>query len=123
MRWLIAFAAAGLAAAPSIASDPSYLTNMLKGRVAGSPQRCILPDFSARPQVIDRTAIVYYDTHGTTYVGRFKGGCSILRDYRRITTRHSGSRLCANDAVHVAEETGGDMGFCTFSGFTPYRKK
>ena len=81
------------------------------------------PDFSARPQIIDRTAIVYYDTHGTTYVGRFKGGCPKLADYRRITTRRTGARLCANDAVHIAEETGGDLGFCTFSGFTPYRKR
>ena len=123
MRWLIALAAAGLVSAPSTAADPDYLTRMLQGRVAGTAQRCIMPDFSARPQIIDRTAIVYYDTHGTTYVGRFKGGCPKLADYRRITTRRTGARLCANDAVHIAEETGGDLGFCTFSGFTPYRKK
>jgi len=123
MRWPIALVAAGLAAAPSAASGPDYLAQMLKGRVAGPPQRCILPDLSARPQIIDRTAIVYYDTHGTTYVGRFKGGCPKLADYRSITTRRTGARLCVNDAVHIAEETGGDLGFCTFSGFTPYRKK
>jgi len=123
MRRLVALAIAGLVVTPSMASDPDYLARMLKGRVAGTAQRCIMPDFSARPQVIDRTAIVYYDTRGTTYVGRFKGGCPALRDYRRIAVRRTGPRLCANDAVHIAEETGGDFGFCTFSGFTPYRKK
>ena len=122
MRWLIALAAAGLAAAPSAAESSTYLAQLLEGKVAGTTQRCILPDLSARPQIIDRTAIVYFDAR-TTYVGRFKGGCPLLRDYRRITTRRTGAHLCANDPVHISEGTGGDLGFCTFSGFTPYRKK
>ena len=122
MRVLIALAAAALVAAPSMAGSADYLNQLIKGKVAGATQRCILPDFSARPQIIDRTAIVYFDAR-TTYVGRFKGGCPALREYRRITTHRTGARLCANDPVHIAEETGGDLGFCTFSGFTPYRKR
>jgi hypothetical protein len=121
MRWLIALAAAGLAAAPSTATGRNYLDTLLKGKVAGSPQRCIFPEMSVRPVVIDGQAIVYRDAR-YTYVARFKGGCAILREDRRIVTRGAGGKLCANDPVRVSALTGHDIGFCVFDSFTPYRK-
>jgi len=121
MRWLIGIATTVLLAGPTMAAGPDYLAQLLKGKTEEAPRRCIFPGLSARPVVIDRTAIVYRDAR-YTYVAHFKGGCSILRESRRIVTRGStGGRLCANDPVHVSEETGGDIGFCTFDSFTPYK--
>lgn len=119
MRVLLALVAAGLVAGTSPAAKPSYLDQLLKGKVAGSPERCILPDFSAKPVIIDGQAIVYRRA-GTTYVAHFKGGCPQLREDRRIGTRTSAGRLCENDPVRVTEATGHDFGFCTFDKFTPY---
>jgi len=120
MRWLIIFAA-GLAASPSMAAGPDYLEKLLKGRVAESPKRCIFPDRSVQPEIVDGTALVYHDAR-YTYVARFKGGCPALREDRRVTVRGAGGQLCENDPVRVSETTGHDFGLCTFSGFTPYRK-
>jgi len=110
----------GLSAAPASAGSDD-LARLLKGKVAGAPQRCIFPDRHVHPEIIDRTAIVYRDAR-FTYVARFKGGCPALREDRRITTTGTGGQLCENDPVHVSETTGHDFGFCTFAGFTPYRK-
>jgi len=121
MRWLIAFAAAGLIRAPSAAAGPDCLARLLMGKVAGATRRCIFPDHSAQPEVIDGTALVYHDAR-FTYVARFKGSCPALREDRHITVRGAGGQLCENDPVHVSETTGHDFGFCTFAGFTPYRQ-
>ncbi|HMI19757.1 MAG TPA: hypothetical protein VK533_09450 [Sphingomonas sp.] len=119
-RTLIALVAGGLLAAPACASTDA-LSDLLKGKTADAPRRCIFPDRSAQPEIIDGTAIVYRDAR-YTYVARFKGGCPALREGRRIVTRGAGGQLCENDPVHVTETTGADFGFCTFDQFTPYRK-
>jgi len=121
MRWLIALAA-GLAASPSTAAGPDYLGQLLKGKTAGTPQRCIFPDRGVQAEIIDGTALVYRDAR-FTYVARFKGDCPALREGRRVTVRGAGGQLCENDPVRVSETTGHDFGFCTFDRFVPYRKK
>jgi hypothetical protein len=121
MRALNALIAAGLVAAPSGAETAAYLDHLLKGKVAGTPRRCIIPDLTARPRIIDGQAIVYRDAR-TTYVARFKDGCPQLREDRRIVTKSSGGQLCENDPVRVVETTGHDFGFCAFDKFVPYRK-
>jgi hypothetical protein len=122
MRLFIALAAAGLIAAPALAAGPDYLGQLLKGKTAESPRRCIFPDRSVQPEIIDGTALVYRDAR-TTYVARFKGGCPALREDRRVTVRGAGGQLCENDPVRVSETTGHDFGMCTFDKFVPYRKK
>jgi len=122
MRWMIALAAATLAAGPSTAAGPDYLDRLLKGKAAGAPQRCIFPDLSAQPEIIDGTALVYRDAR-YTYVARFKGGCPALREDRRVTVRGAGGQLCANDPVRVSETTGHDFGMCTFDTFVPYKRR
>lgn len=122
MRWLCAFGAAGLLAAPSMAAGPDYLDKLLKGKTAESPRRCIFPDRSTQAEVIDGTALVYRDAR-YTYVGRFKGSCPALREGRRFTVRSTaGGQLCENDPVRVSESTGAGFGLCTFDTFVPYRK-
>lgn len=122
MRLLIALAAAGLVTAPSAAAGPDYLAQLLKGKTAELPRRCIFPDLSAQPEIIDGNALVYHDAR-YTYVARFKHGCPALRGDRRVTVRGAGGQLCENDPVHVSETTGHDFGMCTFDTFVPYRKK
>jgi hypothetical protein len=40
-----------------------------------------------------------------------------------IATRGSGGQLCRNDPIYIRDSTGGSgFGFCTFSGFIPYKK-
>lgn len=122
MRALTLSLAAGLLAglaAPAIAAD--RLAEMLKGKTAGSPRRCIFPDRNVQAEIIDGTALIYRDAR-YTYVGRLKGGCPALREGRRIVTRGAGGQLCENDPVRVVETTGHDFGFCTFDKFTPYSK-
>jgi len=121
MRISVVLAAAALAAGPAAAAGPDYLAQLIKGRVAGLPRRCIFPDRSVQPEIIDGTALVYRDAR-YTYVARFKGGCPALREDRRIIVRGAGGQLCENDPVRVSETTGHDFGMCTFEGFTPYRK-
>jgi hypothetical protein len=121
MRWLTALVAAGLSATPSAAAGPDYLHQLLKGKIADSPRRCIVPDRSVQPEIIDGTALVYGDAR-YTYVARFKGGCPALREDRRIAVRGAGGQLCENDPVRISEATGHDFGFCTFEKFVPYRK-
>jgi hypothetical protein len=120
IRMLIVLVAGGLLAAPACAS-PDALSALLKGKTAEAPRRCIFPDRSVQPRIIDGTAIVYRDAR-YTYVAHFKGGCPALREDRRIVTRGTGGGLCENDPVHVTETTGAGFGFCTFDRFTPYRK-
>jgi len=122
LRLLVVLAAAGLGAAPSVAAGPDYLDQLLKGKIARAPQRCIFPDRSVQPVIIDRTALVYRDAR-FTYVARLKGSCLALREDRRVTARGAGGQLCENDPVHISETTGADFGFCTFDKFVPYGKK
>ena len=104
---------------PAMAGD--RLAELLKGKTAASPRRCILPDHNVQAEIIDGTAIVYRDAR-YTYVGRLKGGCPALREDRRIVTRSTGGQLCENDPVRVVETTGHDFGFCTFDKFVPYKR-
>jgi hypothetical protein len=120
MRALLMAVAATLLAAGS-ASAADRLAELLKGKVAQSPRRCIFPDRSVQPEIVDGTAVVYRDAR-YTYVARFKHGCPALREDRRIVTRGAGGQLCENDPVHIAETTGHDFGFCTFDTFVPYRR-
>jgi hypothetical protein len=119
---LFAVAVGLLSGSPAAAAGPDRLAELLKGKTASSPRRCIFPDRSVQPEIIDGTAIVYRDAR-FTYVARFKGGCAALREDRRIVTRGTGGQLCENDPVHVAETTGQDFGFCTFDRFVPYGKR
>jgi hypothetical protein len=122
-RALLLLAGAGLLsglAAPAQAAD--RLAELLKGKVAQAPRRCIFPDRGVQGDIIDGTAIVYHDAR-YTYVGRLKNGCPALREGRRVITRGAGGELCENDPVRVVETTGHDFGFCTFDTFTPYRKR
>jgi len=122
-RALVLLASVGLLstlASPAQAAD--RLAELLKGKTAQAPRRCIFPDRSVQGDIIDGTAIVYRDAR-YTYVGRFKNGCPALREGRRVITRGAGGELCENDPVRVVETTGHDFGFCTFDTFTPYRKR
>jgi len=107
-------------ASPAVAG-PDRLASLLKGRVAQSPERCIIPDRGVQPEIIDGTALVYRDAR-YTYVGRFKGGCPALREGRTIVTRSISGQICENDPVRIVEATGAGFGFCTFEKFTPYKK-
>jgi len=122
-RALVLLASVGLLstlASPAQAAD--RLAELLKGKTAQAPRRCIFPDRSVQGDIIDGRAIVYRDAR-YTYVGRFKNGCPALREGRRVITRGAGGELCENDPVRVVETTGHDFGFCTFDTFTPYRKR
>ena len=122
-RSLLLLAGVGLMSALAApAQAAGRLAELLKGKVAQAPRRCIFPDRSVQGDIIDGTAIIYHDAR-YTYVGRFKNGCPALREGRRVITRGAGGELCENDPVRVVETTGHDFGFCTFDTFTPYRKR
>ena len=64
MRWLILLAA-GLVASPSMAAGPDYRDQLLKGEVAESPKRCIFPDRSVQPEIVNGSALLYHDARYT----------------------------------------------------------
>ncbi|UAK24580.1 hypothetical protein [Sphingomonas nostoxanthinifaciens] len=122
---MIRAVALGLAvlAAPVMAATPdAALQKLLAGKHAEAPRRCIMPDLTAQPRIIDGRAMVYWRGR-TTYDGSFKGGCSQLRADRTVITTMNNGQLCANDPARVVQAgASSGFGFCTFDGFTPYRK-
>jgi len=121
MRPIFFLIACLVTATPAFSTSDARLADMLKGRTAGPQTRCIRPESVVQPVVVDGKAIVYPVT-GTLYVGNLAKACPALRDDRQITTRGSGGQLCANDPIYIRDPGGATFGFCTFSGFTPYRK-
>ncbi len=126
---LIAAAAAACAAlsAPSAVakekkSGEDRLAEMLEGRVAGEPQRCIA-DFAGRTrlQVIDGTALVY-GRGNTIYVNRTRHPDRIDDD-DVLVTRRFGSQLCRLDLVTTVDRFSGFYSGNVFlTDFVPYTK-
>ncbi|WP_174274783.1 hypothetical protein [Sphingomonas bacterium] len=97
---------------------------ILAGRRAEAPVRCIQPDLSARPILLDGRAIAYFRA-GKVYVNRFEQRCPQLIQTRTLITTGVQGRLCRHDPVRVVDLSGGGgvgYGFCTFGDFVPYAK-
>lgn len=112
----------GEEAAEEMTEGDKKLAEMLEGRVAGEPQRCIRTRLNNRLRVIDGTAYVY-GSGRTIYVQRTKHPEDIDRDDILVQRRFSGSHLCKLDVVTTVERTGGIFsGVVFFEDFVPYTR-
>ncbi len=121
-----AAALALMAAAPAQAEEPSKgekeLAELLEGRVAGEPIRCIRSSVSDRMRTIDNTAYVY--GHGKTIYVQRTTRPEDISDHDILVIRKFGSTdLCRLDQITTADRsTGFFSGAVFFEDFVPYTR-
>ena len=120
----IAFAALALSAcaAPPPTMPPGQ-SELLAGRVAGPPQRClpIRPTENLRIDENDRSLLVYGSGH-TVWATRLPQGCSFAAG--DIPVFHPiGSSNCSGDIVQSVDRLSGIPGpSCVLGDFVPYTR-
>lgn len=98
------------------------LAEMLEGRVAGEPVRCIRTFRSNSPQIIDRVALIH-EEGDTIYVARPDRPRSLDGMDILLIERFSSSQLCTSDRLRMIDRTGGFMtGLVFVKEFVPYTK-
>ena len=121
----IAAVSAGLLASPLGAARPSgeeRLARMLEGRVAGKPKSCLFAPVNQSLMVLDKTAIVY-KSGGKVWVNRTANPQDIDDDDILVVRRFSGSSLCRQDTITLADrQTGMFSGVLFLEDFVPYEK-
>jgi len=117
---LAAAVLAGCAARPAPADR---MNELLSGRIAGEPVKCLQLREIRSTQVIDRTAIVYTTLGGTLYVNQPKAGAAFLRSDAILVTDTHSSQLCDIDVVKLMDP-GSRMitGSVGLDLFVPYSK-
>ncbi len=126
---MLTIVVAGLAAC-STASVPEQRSpdaqarynQLLAGKSAGEPVRC-LPNYRTRDMVvIDDNTILFRDG-STVYVNHPLGGCGRLgRGNSALVTKTFNSQLCRGDISQVIDPTSGVIaGSCAMGDFIPYR--
>lgn len=120
-------ALAGCTATPMdvrVAQAEMELREMLSGRVAGPPQRC-LPYYRSGNMVnMDGGTLVFRDGD-TLYVNRLQGGCArtIGGNYALVTNSLGGYGLCSGDIARLVDPSSGiQAGSCIIGDFVPYRR-
>lgn len=116
---LLAGCAAG--AEPSSAGNEDELARLLKGRVAGEPERCISTRPSEGLRAIDERTLVY-GTIGTIYVNRLEHACPSVEPLNTLIVEVHGGQLCRGDHVRGLEPGTTIPGpVCLLGDFVPYK--
>ncbi|MCK0129510.1 hypothetical protein [Erythrobacter sp. F6033] len=109
-------------AATEMTKGEKKLADILEGRVAGEPTRCIRTRPNERLRVIDDTAYVY-GSGRTIYVQRTRHPDKIDRDDILVSRRFNASQICKLDIVHTVDRSFGMFnGAVFFDDFVPYTK-
>ena len=104
------------------AKGEAKLAEMLEGRVAGEPVRCITTFRSNSPQIIDRVALVH-EEGDTIYVARPERPRSLDSSDILLIERFSSNQLCSGDQMRMIDRHGGFMtGLVFVREFVPYTK-
>jgi hypothetical protein len=104
------------------AKGEAKLAEMLEGRVAGEPVRCITTFRSNSPQIIDRVALVH-EEGDTIYVARPERPRSLDSNDILLIERFSSTQLCSGDQMRMIDRHGGFMtGIVFVKEFVPYTK-
>jgi hypothetical protein len=123
---ILAATISGLLAAPALEAKPKHsggdqLAELLQGRQAGEPRRCISTFANNNLRIIDKTAIVYRDGK-TIWVNRTRDPAS-LDDDDVLVIRRFGSDLCRLDDIRaVTRGTGMLRAVILLEDFVPYTK-
>lgn len=123
--FILLAASTGALAAPALADEPSrgerQLAEILEGRVAGEPVRCLHESQRHAVQIVDRTAIVFRDGD-TLWVNR-PGGARMLSSGDLPVFHQYGTRICRLDRVELRDRLGGVPGpVVILDEFVPYAR-
>ncbi len=117
---------AALAAAPAVpagaarSGPDAQLANLLKGRVAQQPVRCITVSQNETPRIISGRAIVWR-VGQRLYVNRLRARAETLNDDDILITEIYGGQLCRNDRVRPLNRGSTiPRAALLLSDFTPY---
>lgn len=100
------------------------LAELLEGRVAGEPVRCLTRTRARHMQIVDETAFVFR-SGSVLYVNRPSGGASSLDQFVvPVFRQFGGTGLCRLDTVELRDRGPGFFGgpFVQLGDFVPYRK-
>jgi hypothetical protein len=104
------------------ADHEAELARAVAGRVAGPPVDCIDMHRVRSSHIIPGTAIVY-DTGGTIYVNRPRGGAESMDQWDIMVNRLYSSELCSIDTVQLIDQGSHMYSGTVFLGeFVPYRR-
>lgn len=116
----LALSAGGAATARDKKSGEQQLAEMLRGRVAGTPVRCIDTWSNNNMSILDGTGIVYRDGR-TVYVNRTQNPETLDNDDILVIRHETGNELCKLDHVTTVDRNGGFMtGVVFLTDFVPY---
>lgn len=103
------------------ARGEAELAQMLEGRTAGEPKRCLSDSERRNLRVIDGTALVF-ESGNTLYVNRPEGARFL--DWSDLPVfKIWGSQLCEKDQVELRDSASLMRGPILFMGeFVPYRR-
>jgi hypothetical protein len=123
----IAAAVAGCTATPPPGAPDMrgqmMLAQMLQGKVAGAPQRCLQVSQTRDLVPIDATTLAYRDG-ATTWINHVEGYCGGLQTGGTLVTRPDGpSGPCSGDMARVVDFAGMTTGSCLLGPFVPYRSR
>ncbi len=118
----VALTGATAASAQTVAArGEAKLAQMLEGRVAGEPVKCISAPRGNRVQVIENVGIVY-DAGKTIYVARAVDP-KMLDHWDVPIIDRFGSQLCTNDVMRTVDRSSGHFTGAVFlDDFVPYTK-
>ena len=98
------------------------LAELLEGRVAGEPVRCIPHDRTDRMRIIDKTAIVF-GSGKTIYVQKTRDPEGIDDRDVLVIRRYGGLNLCRLDNITTVDRYNGIFsGVYFFEDFIPYTR-
>ncbi|HET9811048.1 MAG TPA: hypothetical protein VFP53_05050 [Sphingomicrobium sp.] len=123
---LIAASVAGCTAQPPASlvdvRGQARLAEMLRGKVAGEPQKCIPQRLSSYFDIIDPTTIAVRDG-SRIYVNHVQGACSGLHmgNHALVVKTFGFGGPCRGDTARVTDLSSGNvMGSCLLGDFVPY---
>ena len=124
---ILAGAALALTGATAVSAETraekaeAELAQLLEGRTAGEPVKCITAHNSNRIRVMEHVGIVY-DAGNTIYVARTTDP-NALDHWEVPVINRFGSQLCANDIMRTVDRSGGHVtGPLFLDDFVPYTK-
>lgn len=100
------------------------LRQLIDGRIAGAPERC-LPYYRSGDMVLLDGGTVAFRDGDRVWVSRLRGGCTrtVGGNYALVTTSLGGFGLCSGDIAQMVDpSTGVRAGSCIIGDFVPYSR-
>ena len=120
---LIAATAATLAGCmrPTVSPQSTFAAETT-GRIAGTPQSCIMTNAAGNIRIIDAQTVAY-GMGRTIYVNRLPAACPGMRELNTLIIQPSlGGQYCRGDLVRAVEPGAIIPGpTCILGDWTPYR--